>query len=110
MSIYEMHFRRYLSEIEPMSVYEFLSVDIYIKIDAKTLILGQYGVARRVVLDCSTGYRLFLTSISTQDVDIDFDIGWQKGLFWIIVPDIDVFYVGIETKHRCRVSCDNNIE
>ncbi len=61
-------------------------------------------------MDRSTRYGRFFTSISTQDVDIDFDIGWQGGSFWIIVPDIDIFDVDIEKKRRYRRFCDDNIE
>ncbi len=55
---------------------------------------------KEVVLDRRTRYLRFFTSISTQDVDIDFDIGWQGGSFCIVVPDIDVFDVYIEEKRR----------
>ncbi len=70
-----------------MSVYEFLSVDIDTDIDAKTSISG--GKEGR--FGSSYPISTFFSSILTQDVDIDFDIGWQGGSFWIVVPDIDVF-------------------
>ncbi len=63
-----------------------------------------------------TRYQRFFTSILTQDVDIDFIIGWQKQLFWIVIPDIDVFLRQYRNKRQYRKKrryqrfCDDDIE
>ncbi len=70
-------------------------------------------------MDRRTRYRRFFTSISTQDVDIDFDIGWQGGSFWIMSYPISTFFdVDIEEKRRYRPfltliskkNVDNNVK
>jgi hypothetical protein len=63
-----------------MSVYAFLSVDIDTDIDEKTSISG--GKEGRFGSSYQISTFLY--------VDIDFDIGWQGGSFWIVIPDIDV--------------------